>query len=169
MDGHYQFNKRLNLTYDIFYYVFYISNYIRVYNFIYGYVGLFDIYSKQVRRTIMAKETVEEMLKMIDAKVEHLEDICADDRTFIIKLVKQTNEIVKFLRNLEIDANEQYEMESPLTFSEDIDRDELSEKRMLEVKELLKEFKSKSTDLKEFEEELKKHKDKLTPGQVGDA
>ena len=117
----------------------------------------------------MAKETVEEMLKMIDAKVEHLEDICADDRTFIIKLVKQTNEIVKFLRNLEIDANEQYEMESQLTFSEDIDRDELSEKRMLEVKELLKEFKSKSTDLKEFEEELKKHKDKLTPGQVGDA
>ena len=27
----------------------------------------------------------------------------------------------------------------------------------------------KKKDLKEFEEELKKHKDKLTPGQVGEA
>ena len=117
----------------------------------------------------MAKETMKEMLKMIDAKVEHLEDICADDRTFIIKLVKQTNEIVKFLRNLEIDASEQYEIEAPQTFGDGIDRDELSEKRMLEVKELLKEFKSKSNALQEFEEELKKHKDQLTPGQVGEA
>ena len=117
----------------------------------------------------MAKETMKEMLKTINAKVEHLEDICADDRTFIIKLVKQTNEIVKFLRNLEIDASEQYEIEAPQTFGEDIDRDELSEKRILEVKELLKEFKSKSTDLQEFEEELKKHKDQLTPGMVGES
>ena len=117
----------------------------------------------------MAKETMKEMLKTINAKVEHLEDICADDRTFIIKLVKQTNEIVKFLRNLEIDASEQYEIEAPQTFGEDIDRDELSEKRILEVKELLEEFKAKSSDLREFEEELKKHKDKLTPGQVGEA
>ena len=117
----------------------------------------------------MAKETMKEMLKMIDAKVSHLEDICADDRTFIIKLVKQTNEIVKFLRNLEIDASEQYEIEAPQTFGDGIDRDELSEKRMLEVKELLKEFKSKSNALQEFEEELKKHKDQLTPGQVGEA
>ena len=117
----------------------------------------------------MAQETIKEMLKMIDAKVEHLEDICADDRTFIIKLVKQTNEIVKFLRNLEIDIDEQYGIEAPPSFSEDINRDELSEKRMLEVKELLKEFKSKSNALQEFEEELKKHKDQLTPGQVGEA
>ena len=165
MDGHYQFNKRLNPTYDIFRYVLYTSDYIRVYNFIYGYVGLFDIYYKQVRRTIMAKETMKEMLKMIDAKVSHLEDICADDRTFIIKLVKQTNEIVKFLRNLEIDVDEKYEIEAPPSFGNFIGEEE----KMLEVKELVKEFKAKSEDLKEFEEELKKHKDQLTPGQVGEA
>ena len=117
----------------------------------------------------MAKETMKEMLKTIDTKISHLEDICADDRTFIIKLVKQTNEIVKFLRNLEIDIDEQYGIEAPSSFTGVIDRDELSEKRMLEVKELLKEFKSKSNDLKEFEEELKKHKGQLTPGQVGEA
>tara|TARA_R110001592_G_scaffold31796_1_gene111726 strand:+ start:174 stop:572 length:399 start_codon:yes stop_codon:yes gene_type:complete len=132
-------------------------------------MGLFNIYNKQVRRTIMAKETMREMLKTIDAKISHLEDICADDRTFIIKLVKQTNEIVRFLQNLEIDIDEQYGIEAPSSFGDIIDRDELTEKRMLEVKELLEEFKSKSSDLKEFEDELKKHKDKLTPGQVGDA
>ena len=117
----------------------------------------------------MAKETMREMLKVIDAKVSHLEDICADDRTFIIKLVTQTNQIVKFLQNLELDIDEQYGIEAPSSFTDVIDRNELSERRMIEVKELLEEFRAKSGDLKEFEEELKKHKDKLTPGQVGDA
>ena len=169
MDGHCQFNKRINHTYDIFRYVLYTSDDTWFYNFIYGYVGLFDIYNKQVRRTIMEQETVKEMLKMIDAKVEHLEDIQADNRTFIIKLVKQTNQIVSFLKNLEMDIDEQYKIEAPPSFGENIDRDELSEKRILEVKELLEEFKAKSGDLKEFEEELKKHKDKLTPGQMGES
>ena len=117
----------------------------------------------------MAKETMKEMLKIIDAKVSHLEDICADDRTFIIKLVTQTNQIVKFLKNLELDIDEQYGIEAPSSFSNVIDREESSEKKMLEVKELLEEFKAKSNDLKEFEKELKKHKDELTPGQVGEA
>ena len=117
----------------------------------------------------MAKETMKEMLKMIDAKVSHLEDICADDRAFIIKLVTQTNQIVKFLQNLELDIDEQYGIEAPSSFTDVIDRNELSDRRMIEVKELLEEFKSKREDLKEFEEELKKHKDKLTPGQVGES
>ena len=56
MDGHCQFNKRFNPTYDIFCYVFYHSHYIRFCNFIYGYMGLFDIYSKEDWRTIMAEE-----------------------------------------------------------------------------------------------------------------
>ena len=115
------------------------------------------------------EDKLKKVLQDMSYSLNHLEDIEADNRTFIIKLVKQTNEIVKFLRNLEIDASEQYEIEAPQTFGEDIDRDELSEKRILEVKELLKEFKSKSTDLQEFEEELKKHKDQLTPGMVGES
>jgi len=117
----------------------------------------------------MAKETMREMLKTIDAKVSHLEDICADDRAFIIKLVTQTNQIVKFLQNLELDIDEQYGIEAPSSFSDVVDRKELSDRRMLEVKELLEEFKSKREDLKEFEEELQKHKDKLTPGMVGES
>ena len=117
----------------------------------------------------MAKETMKEMLKMIDAKVSHLEDICADDRTFIIKLVTQTNQIVQFLKNLELGIDEQYGIEAASSLGDVIDREELSEKRMLEVKELLKEFKSKREDLKEFEKELQKHKDQLTPGMVGES
>ena len=56
MDGHCQFNKRTNHTYDIFCYVFYTSNYTWFYNFIYGYMGLFDIYSKEDWRVIMAEK-----------------------------------------------------------------------------------------------------------------
>ena len=164
MDGHCQFNKRINHTYDIFRYVLYTSDNTWFYNFIYGYVGLFDIYNKQVRRTIMAKETMREMLKMIDAKVSHLEDIQADNREFIIKLVKQTNQIVKFLSKIDIETVDE-EMDFP-TLSADASFDiERSER----LKNLLDEFMDKKENLKEFEEELKKHKDKLTPGQVGEA
>ena len=54
MDGHYQFNKRFNhMIYFCF--LFHDSDYIRFCNFIYGYMGLFDIYSKEDWRTIMKK------------------------------------------------------------------------------------------------------------------
>jgi len=114
----------------------------------------------------MAKETMKEMLKMIDAKVSHLEDICADDRTFIIKLVTQTNQIVKFLKNLELDMDEQYGIEAPTSFSETI---KIDSNKINDIKELWDEFESKKEELKEFEDELKKHKDKLTPGMVGES
>ena len=100
MDGHCQFNKRFNHTYNIFCYVFCTSNNIWFFDFINGYMGLYDIYSKQVRRTIMAQETIKDMLKMIDAKIEHIEDISADNRAIIVKLVKQSNQIVQFLKQL---------------------------------------------------------------------
>ena len=40
---------------------------------------------------------------------------------------------------------------------------------MEELKELVEEYMDKAKDLKEFEEELKKNKDKLTPGQIGES
>ena len=162
MDGHYLFNKRFNLSYDIFCCIFYYSNSTWFYYIIYGYMGLFDIYSKEHRRIIMAKKinsedkindsTLHELLLMIDAKLNHLEDISADNRAIIIKLVKQSNQIVEFLRNLEIDIDEQYGIEAPSSFSNTI---EINSDKM--------------NELKEFEEELKKNKDMLTPGQVGES
>ena len=38
----------------------------------------------------MAKKTMKEMLEMIDAKIEHIEDITADNRAIIVKLVKHS-------------------------------------------------------------------------------
>ena len=169
MDGHCQFNKRINHTYDIFCYVFYTSNYIRVYNFIYGYVGLFDIYSKQVRRDIMAKEKeirLEKVLQDMSYSLNHIEDTMADDRALLAKLVKQNNTIVDYLKQLEVDIVEEYETGLVSELSEE---EQKRMKKAQELKEVLSEFADKSKDLVEFEKELKKNKDKLTPGQVGEA
>ena len=174
MGGHYLFNKRLNYTYDIFCCILYCSDYSWVYNIIYGYVRLFDIYSKEHRRIIMAKKisgedkindtTLHELLLMIDAKLNHLEDISADNRAIIVKLVKQSNQIVNYLKQLEIEVVEDYGIEEPPPIGSN-----LPSEKLLELKELFEEFNSKKEDLKEFEKELKKHKDKLTPGQVGES
>ena len=105
---------------------------------------------------------MKEMLEMIDAKINHIEDITADNRAIIIKLVKQNNQIVEFLKQIDIeDVTDEY---SDISFTKKEDSEKIKK-----VQELLEEFKSTSKDLKEFEEELKKHKDKLTPGQVGES
>ena len=109
--------------------------------------------------------TLHELLLMIDAKLNHIEDISADNRAVIIKLVKQSNQIVEFLKQLELEVQDmEYGIEEPPPFRVDLPKDKL-----LELKELFEDFKSRKNDLKEFEKELKKHKDKLTPGQVGES
>ena len=40
---------------------------------------------------------------------------------------------------------------------------------MRHIKELLDEYMAKHKDLKEFEEELKKHRDDITPGEIGES
>ena len=169
MDGHCQFNKRTNHTYDIFCYVFYTSNYTWFYNFIYGYMGLFDIYSKEDWRVIMAEKKEIKLAKVLQDmshSLNHIEDIMADDRELLVKLVKQNNTIVDYLKQLEVDIVEEYENELASDLSEE---EKKRMKKAKELKEVLNEFMDKRKDLKEFEKELKKHKDMLTPGQVGDA
>ena len=109
--------------------------------------------------------TLHELLLMMDARLKHIEDISADNRAIIVKLVKQSNQIVEFLRTLELEVNDlEYGIEEPPPFGADLSKDKL-----LELKELFEDFKSRKDELKEFEKELKKHKDKLTPGQVGES
>ena len=110
--------------------------------------------------------TLHELLLMIDAKLNHLEDISADNRAIIIKLVKQGNQVVEFLKKLEVDIDEEYGIEAPPTFSDTIS---INDKKLAEIQKIFDEFNSKKEDLKEFEKELKKHKDKLTPGQLGES
>tara|TARA_R100000908_G_scaffold41754_1_gene19422 strand:+ start:243 stop:611 length:369 start_codon:yes stop_codon:yes gene_type:complete len=122
-------------------------------------VGLFDIYSKQVRRVVMAKETMREMLKMIDAKIEHIEDISADNRAIIVKLVKQNNEIVKFLKSLELDiVTEENSYES-----------EPQDDKLLKLMQLVEEFKENNEDFKKFLDEIEENKDEIVPGQFGES
>ena len=169
MDGHCQFNKRFNPRYDIFCYVFYHSNYTRFRNFIYGYMGLFDIYSKEDWRTIMAEEKkirLEKVLQDMSHSLNHIEDIMADDRALLVKLVKQNNTIVDYLKQLEVDIVEEYENELVSDLSEE---EKKRMKKAQELKEVLNDFMDKRKDLKEFEKELKKNKDMLTPGQVGES
>ena len=115
----------------------------------------------------MSEQTIKEMLRMIDAKIEHIEDITADNRAIIIKLVKQGNSIVKFLSKIDIEeVSDDFGdiMSPPLSESE-----KLNSGKMKELKELVEDFMDKQQDLKEFEEELEKNKDKLTPGTIGES
>ena len=49
------------------------------------------------------KVSVIEVIKDIDYRLTHLEDIQMDNRELIVKLVKQGNTIVKFLKDFELE------------------------------------------------------------------
>ena len=109
--------------------------------------------------------TLHELLLMMDARLKHIEDISADNRAIIVKLVKQSNQIVEYLKTLELEVQEmEYGVEEPQPFGANLPKDKIQE-----LKELFEDFKARKDELKEFEKELKKHKDKLTPGQVGES
>ena len=113
------------------------------------------------------KTTLHELLLMMDARLKHIEDITADNRSVIVKLVKQSNQIVKFLSNIEIeDVTSDFENITSPPISES---EKIRSNKMKELKELVNEFMDKQQDLKEFEEELEKNKDKLTPGTIGES
>ena len=58
--------------------------------------------------------TLHELLVMMDARLKHIEDISADNRAIIVKLVKQSNQIVDYLKTLELEVQEiEYGIEEP--------------------------------------------------------
>ena len=124
--------------------------------------------SKKINSSdLITESTLHEILLNMDARLKHIEDITADNREIIIKLVKQGNSIVKFLSKIDIEElDDEFEdiTSPPLSESE-----KLKSGKMQELKELVEEFMDKQQDLKEFEEELEKNKDKLTPGQIGES
>ena len=86
------------------------------------------------------------------------------NREIIIKLVKQGNQVVNFLKDLEI---QEVEVENAFELPS-IDK-EKNKNKFKELKELIEEFMDKRKDLEELEEELKKHKDDIVPGKIGEA
>ena len=115
----------------------------------------------------VSEQTLHEILLDIKYRLNHIEDISADNRAVIIKLVKQNNQIVRFLSKIEIEeVHEEYDTFSQPVLSEEEER---KFKKFETLKELLDDFMSKREELKEFEEELEKNKDKLTPGTIGES
>ena len=114
------------------------------------------------------KVSIIEIIQDIDARLTHLEDMQMDNRELIVKLVKQGNTIVKFLKDFEIEPLDPSELEVGMSLPPLPDSEERV-KRTEGLKELIDDILDRHADLKEFEDELKKHKDKITPGQVGES
>ena len=111
--------------------------------------------------------TLKQLLENIDARIAHIEDMTADHREVIVKLVKQGNSIVRYLSEIQIEIDEDnFEKEFVLDTET---RSNLDSEKTQKLRALLDEFLTKSKSLKEFEKELKKHKDDITPGQIGEA
>ena len=114
------------------------------------------------------EEVVVELLKEINAKINHIEDISADNRSVIVKLVKQSNQIVKFLSQIDItmeDVTDEYRIGK-------LPGEEEEQKRLSKwtsIRELIQDYMDRFEDLKELEEELKKNKEMVTPGQIGES
>ena len=113
----------------------------------------------------ISEGTLHEILLDIKYRLDHLEDIEADNRALIVKMIKQGNSIVRFLAKIDIEPVDGgfEDMELP-----SIDKTFESGK-IRSLKDLIQEFLEKRKDLQEFEEELRKHKDEITPGEIGES
>ena len=117
------------------------------------------------------KISIVEIIQDIDARLTHLEDMQMDNRELIVKLVKQGNTVVEFLKDFQIEEMDPEDLmverlpELPeLPF---FDEDRVTKTEGL--KDIIDDIIERHNDLKEFEDELEKHKDKITPGQVGES
>ena len=100
----------------------------------------------------MAKEKkirLEKVLQDMSFSLNHIEDIMADDRKLLVKLVNQNNTIVDYLKQLEIDIVDDYENS---VLPELTKEEQKKIKKAKELKEVLDDFMAKKKDLKEFEE-----------------
>ena len=124
--------------------------------------------STKTKNDIETKRNLIEIIQDIDFRLTHLEDIEMDNRKFMAKLVKQGNTIVEFLKQFNVEPVDTEDLEIGLGLPPLPDYEDRME-RTVAIKELIDDILDRHADLKEFEDELKKHKDKITPGQVGES
>ena len=117
---------------------------------------------------IETKRNLIEIIQDIDFRLTHLEDIELDNRKLIVKLVQQGNTMIEFLKQFDIEEidpeNLMIEKLPELPF---LNEDRVA--RTEGLKDLIDDIIEKHKDLKEFEEELEKYKNEITPGQVGES
>ena len=114
------------------------------------------------------KISIIEIIQDIDARLTHLEDMQMDNRDLIVKLVKQGNTIVEFLKDFQIEPIDAEDLEMGMELPP-LPENEERVKKTEGLKALIDDILDRHEELKEFEKELKKHKDKITPGQVGES
>ena len=124
--------------------------------------------STKTTNDIKTERSLIEIIQDIDFRLTHLEDIEMDNRKFMAKLVKQGNTIVEFLKQFDVQEINPAELEfgmglPPLPEYED------RMERTVAIKDIIDNIIERHENLKEFEDELEKHKDKITPGQVGES
>ena len=116
------------------------------------------------------KVSIIEIIQDIDARLTHLEDMQMDNRELIVKLVKQGNTIVEFLKDFKIEEIDPEDLKLEMGMElPPLPENEERVKKTEGLKALIDDILDRHKDLKEFEDELKKHKDKITPGQVGES
>ncbi len=114
------------------------------------------------------KISIIEIIQDIDARLTHIEDTQMDNRDLIVKLVKQGNTIVEFLKEFQVEEVNMEDLEIGMSLPP-LDTSDEKIKRTEGLKDLIDNILERQEDLREFEKELKKHKNKITPGQVGEA
>ena len=114
------------------------------------------------------KISIVEIIQDIDARLTHLEDMQVDNRELIVKLVKQGNTVVEFLKDFKIEEIDPEDLKIGIGLPPLPDPEERMS-RTAALKDIIDDILERHSDLKEFEDELKKHKDKITPGQVGES
>jgi DNA repair exonuclease SbcCD ATPase subunit len=124
---------------------------------------------KDKEGNIISTGTLHEILLDIKYRLDHIEDITADERAVIVKLVKQSNQIVEFLKQLEL--HEVEVEDDKFSYREELKLPSLTSEsdNLKKVKEMVEEYMSKQKALMSLEEELEKYKDQITPGQIGEA
>ena len=78
--------------------------------------------------------TLHELLVMMEARLKHNEDISADNRAVIVKLVKQSNQIVEYLKTLELEVQEiEYGIEEPPPFAANLPQDKIEQLKLEKI------------------------------------
>ena len=122
-------------------------------------------------KDIITETTLHDILLVMNDRITHIEDAVLDYRKILIKLVRQSNQVVSFLKTIEEESDTQYieEYGSPPPSFEDFIEDKETIKEIKNVHKLVDEFIEKNKDLKELEDELEKNKDKIVPGVHGES
>ena len=117
---------------------------------------------------IKTEQSLIEIIQDINFRLTHLEDMEADNRKLMVKLVQQGNTMVQFLKQFDIEEiNPEDLMVEKLPELPFFDEDRVA--RTEGLKDLIDDIIEQHKDLKEFEEELEKYKNEITPGQVGES